>query len=217
MKKMRAGSRKRLKLNNEGVALIYVLIAGTVAMIFCLMLLMVSYNLFTQVSGNTADIQMKLAAETFEEALRSELEAAPDSTMVKYINEQIQESEKAKIEADKAGTDYEAEPINLLIYYDGEYKDNNSMGNYCIYLTLEYEVADSDDTEGEDISDDTDTELSTDEETVNLGKTDYELDATIRCIRSRPYEVEGQEGQYEINDSQSYTVKNTYSITVFED
>lgn len=116
---MRAERLNRFKLNNEGVALIYALMAGTVAMVFCLMLLMISYSLYAQVSANNSDMQLKLAAETFAEALHDDLEYTGEerSSMTKYLAEEIKNKED----------------IELIVY------DPEEMGSYCIYLLIQYD------------------------------------------------------------------------------
>ncbi len=192
----RAKRLKRLQLNNEGVALIYALIAGTVAMVFCLMLLMVSYNLYAQVSADTSDLQLRVAAESFENALKSELNSAEsNSSLSKYIDTEIRKEQVKKNKHE----DYSNE-LNLMIYYDNDYGDDNSMGNYCVYLTVGYEL-----------NDDTETEASLamgGDGTVSVSRN---LDITIKCMKGIPY----RDGEgYRMDDSRSYTIHNNYRMNV---
>ena len=192
--KIRAKRLDRFKLNNEGVALIYALMAGTVAMVFCLMLLMISYNLYTQVSSNTQNLQLRVAAESFENSLWSELLSAPDSSLNKYIDSEIRKEQAKK----NRGEDYSDE-LNLLIYYDDDYGDGNTMGNYSVYLTIGYDLNDS--------------SYTGEEEGGVIGITDQRLlDVTIKCMRGIPY-PDGS-GGYRIDDKESYTIKNTYKMSV---
>ena len=185
---MRAKRLNRFKLNNEGVALIYALMAGTVAMVFCLMLLMVSYSLYAQVSGNNSNMQLRYAAETFSQALRADLEeenTAKRSSMSKYISDEISRIITSGTDAEKANG------IEMLVY-------DQSMGNYCIYLSILY-----------------DTEITT-------VPSKIDLDVTVRSIKGVPYYKEGSDyvmidagsksKDYTLDNSASYTIKDTYTM-----
>ena len=188
---MRADRLDRFKLNNEGVALIYALIVGTVAMVFCLMLLMVSYNLYSQVSADTTDIQLRVAAESFENALWSELYSASESSLNRYIDSEIRKEQVKK----NNGQEYTDE-LNLLFYYNDDYGDGVNMGNYCIYVTIGYELNDS---------------TETGEPGAGGSTAMRNLDVTIRSIRGIPY---SDGGGYRMDDSESYTIHNTYKMNV---
>ncbi len=210
---MKKTTNNRFKLNNEGIALVYALIAGTVAMVFCLMLLMVSYNLFAQVNGNNTDMQLKLAAETFDEALWSEFSSGTESSMVKYITERITEDEN-KLALNPA---YEPEELGFIVY-------DEKMGNFYVYLTMNYSLsADA----GSDTEDDTDDsyidEESGDPEGEDPGEAgpgspvpdtrgNYDIDTVITVIRGNP-PSSGNMNNFRIDTAESYTVKNTYTMT----
>ena len=174
----------RFKLNNEGVALIYALMAGTVAMVFCLMLLMISYSLYAQVSANNSDMQLKLAAETFAEALHDDLEYTGEerSSMTKYLAKEIN---NAIVGGNK-------EDIELIVY------DPDEMGNYCIYLLIQYD------------------------KTLTVAPSKIDLDIVVKCIKGVPYvkcgdnyimiDDDGQTKGYILDDRESYTIKDTCTL-----
>ena len=172
----------RFKLNNEGVALIYALIAGTVAMVFCLMLLMVSYNLYSQVNSNTTDMQLKVAAESFHNALWSEFDSATYSSLNRYIDTFISDQQIKK----NSDMPYEEE-LNLLFYYDDEYGDGNSMGNYCIYLTVMFDVD-------------------------SATSTKKDVDVIIKCMRGIPISAGGS--NYRMDDKDAYVIEDTLTLNV---
>lgn len=186
--KIRAERLNRFKLNNEGVALIYALMAGTVAMVFCLMLLMVSYSLYTQVSGNNSSMQLRYAAETFSEALRADLEEADTakrSSMAKYISDELNR-------IITTGTDAEKKNGIELVVYD------QSMGNYCIYTLISY-----------------DTELTTVPSQIDLDVTVRSIKGVPYTMNGDNYVMidEGSDSsEYTLDNSASYTIKDTYTM-----
>ena len=194
--KIRAKRHERYKLNNEGIALIYALIAGTVAMVFCLMLLMISYNLYSQVSADTTDLQLRIAAESFENALKSEFNSADsNSSLSKYIDTEIRKEQVKK----NKNEEYSDE-LNLMVYYNDDYGDGNSMGNYCVFLTVGYELNDTSETE--------ESVAAGGDGTVPVTRN---LDVTIKCMRGLPY----NDGDgYRLDDGQSYTIHNSYIMNV---
>ena len=153
---------------------------------------MVSYNLYAQVSANNSGMQLKLAAETFEEALRYELEvneepAGPSapSEMAEYLAGEI----KTLISNNDSGKD-KPENIELIVY-------DENMGNCCIYLKFQFEAPAS-----------------------KVVPTQIDLDVTVKCIKGVPYIKNGaalinegsDSGDYVLDDSESYTIKNNYMM-----
>lgn len=149
----------RIKDDNRGVALVYALVIGTVVMTFALMLLLVTYTLFTQASRQTTNIQCKLLAESFGQNLELQLEDT-DSEMYKYIKASVYDplTDTDMTESYWVPTNMKTEllPATYTTVKRMVLKDEPALGYYKIYLTLSYEsyLADGEDNDLDTLEDD---------------------------------------------------------------
>lgn len=150
---------RRIKDDNRGVALVYALVIGTVVMTFALMLLLVTYTLFSQASRQTTNIQCKLLAESFGQNLELQLKDT-DSEMYKYIRASIYDpvtdtdpAESYWVPTNMATSTL---PPSYTTVKKMVLKDEPVLGYYKIYLTLSYEsyLADGEDNDLDIIEDD---------------------------------------------------------------
>lgn len=201
--------------NNDGVAMVVALVVGVVIMVFCLSMLLVTYTLFAQTSRQTTQLQCKLLAQSYSEALDKEFKKkTEDSELQKYLGEMIKDG--TWISADD---DVEEIPPGSFreVSMEIDQSDSNVAVGYSIVTTFSYESNESEDDEGlipgtdDDDQDDTDNPTDPDpsgpdEPPAPTGGS-YIVHATIQCTR----------GDGNDRDVQSYLLESQYLVSVSVD
>lgn len=157
-KAMSHKNRKKIKDDDSGVAMIFVMIVSAVVLAFCLSMLLVTYTLFTQTSRQTTQMQCKLLVQTFSESLGEELKD-PDSEISRYLGNQIRNglwvSEGTSEETMQSGAFRELK-LNM--------DDSCKPGDYNLSVTLTYSLNVQEDDENE-------TEAGRDDQDEDFGNT----------------------------------------------
>lgn len=135
---------KKLKKtdNDSGVAMITAMIIGVVVMVFCLLLLMVTYILYSQSTNRVNEMQCKIIAQSGMEALRDEIRDS-DSEIHKYLADQIEAG--TWLSADAAVVNPGSEAVTELELDLVDRTDSNDLYLYDVKATLSYGLNQSDD------------------------------------------------------------------------
>lgn len=213
MQKVISRLKRAYKLadNNQGVALVVVMIIGAVVMAFCLSMLLVAYTFFAQTSRQTTQLRCRILAQSYSEVLGEEFnKKSEDSELLQYLGENIREKKWIAVDSE-ADSDMTGTTEELVLAVD-QSTSNIAVG-YTITTTFTYE--DSDDADDDNESgiiddDDEDTkepsegeESSNPENPEDVGGT-YLVTAVIKCVR----------GNDNDRDVQEYTIERQFTLNV---
>lgn len=191
--------KNRHRRDNEGAAMVMVLIVTAVILVFCLSLLLVTYSLLAQTVRQTTRMQCKWLAQSFSEALQKEI-TDPDSDLCSYLAEQI----TAGKWTDSAEPDGNGQ---LVLFLDEAVIPADY--NLKVVLTYSQNTAEDDveEPEEEDDQDNTEPDGKQLQNSTAREKTDpdqevqiYTMTAEIRCVR----------GAEDGSDTQSYELECVY-------
>lgn len=176
--------------DNRGVAMIYAIIVGTVVMVFCLSLLLVTYTLFAETNRQNTQLQCKLMAQTFAQQLEEDMKTnVATSELVKYMGDSIKDDKWRPSNSDDAVVG-ETRYTDLIIDCDSE------VAGYTYNIVFTYTV---------DLSDDEgDAEAGAPADVPAEGSMNCTVVAKITCVRGLKTE----------RDAISYTVDKEFDITV---
>lgn len=200
--------------NNDGVAMVVALVVGVVIMVFCLSMLLVTYTLFAQTSRQTTQLQCKLLAQSYSEALDKEFsKKAEDSELQKYLADMIKDGSWMSEDDDSE----EAGPGSYSeVTMEIDQSASNVAVGYTIVTTFTYENNDSeeddeplpgtDDDDQDDTGNDPETDPTNPDEPTQVGGS-YIVHAVIQCMR----------GDGNGRDVQSYLLESQYVVSVSSD
>ncbi len=132
--------RKTKKSDDSGVAMITAMIIGVVVMVFCLLLLMVTYILYSQSLKRVDDTQCKLIAQTCMESVRTEI-VDSESDIHKYLAEQMSAGTWISIEKALVNTDENA--LSELVLDMVDRTVDQELALYEIQTVISYSISQS--------------------------------------------------------------------------
>lgn len=183
----------RKNKNDSGVAMIFSLIVGVVIMVFCLLMLLVAYTLYSQTTRKLSQTQCKVLAQSMAEQIKDELaneagatdepdglrkmlkdEMSKDATHLKWVPSGTKDADL------KAGQfkDYE-------FYVEGV----SDLPGYCFKVTFQYQTvyaSDEAETELGSGTEDDDLEEADTGSKTDAGKTAVgsQIQATVTCYHA---------------------------------
>lgn len=208
----------KLADNNQGVALVVVMVIGAVIMAFCLSMLLVTYTLFAQTSRKTTQLRCKMLAQSYSDVLNEEFKKeTSDSELQTYLCEQIRDKKWiAKDSEADSGLSGTTEKLELVVDQSG----SNVAYGYTISTTFSYEEGDDLDEDDDEIGDIDDDDDEEEQESGDPGPGPgsnpddpasedpvggiYQVTAVIKCAR----------GDGTGKDPQIYTIERQYTLTV---
>lgn len=200
--KIREKIKRAYKLadNNQGVAMVVVMVISAVIMAFCLSMLLVSYTLFAQTSRKTTQLRCKLLAQSYSDVLNEEFKKeTSDSELQKYLCEQILAKKWiAKGSEADSGLSGTIEKLELVV----DQNESNVAYGYTISTTFSYE--DEEDDEEEPPVNNPGLQPGLDPTPVDSVGGIYEVTAVIKCSR----------GDGKGRDPQVYTIERQYTLSV---
>lgn len=146
--------KRAKKSDDSGVAMITAMIIGVVVMVFCLLLLMVTYILYEQSIKKVDDTQCRLIAQTCMESVRSEI-VDSESDVHKYLADQM--SNGTWISIEKALVDTDENAISELVLNMVDHTVDQELALYDIQTIISYSITQGSDDDGSpEVPDDND-------------------------------------------------------------